>query len=85
MKTPPLCSQNRFEGLKVDDMDDSDNDTMDTVVVPTSSDSNSTKMARETDENQLGIPETCLIPKPIESKLVTSPKEGENILLDQLG
>jgi len=60
-------------------MDDSDNDTMDTVVVPTSSDSNSTKMARGTDENQLGVPEMCLIPKPIESKLVTSPKEGEKI------
>jgi len=74
VKTPPLRSQNRFEGLTVDDMDDSDNDTMDTVVVvPTNSDSNSTKMARRPDESQLGIPETCLIPKPVESKLVTSP------------
>jgi len=81
VKTPPLRSQNRFEGLKVDDMDDSDNDTMDTVVVPTSSDSNSTKMARGTDENQPGVPETCLIPKPIESKLVTSPKEGEKYFI----
>ena len=76
MKTPPLCSWNRFEGLIVDDMNDSDND-MDTVagnIVPiTTSDSHSTKNGRGPDESQLGIPEMCLIPKPVESKLVTSP------------
>jgi len=38
-------------------------------------------MARGTDENQLGVPETCLIPKPIESELVTSPKEGEKYFI----
>ena len=82
MKTPPLCSQNRFEGLTVDDMDDSDNDTMDTeVVVPTNSDSSSTKMAGGPDENQLGVPETCLTPEPIESKLVTGPKAGEKFFI----
>jgi len=82
VKTPPLHSQNRFEGLTVDDMDNSDNDTMDTVVVvPTNSDSNSTKMARGPNENQLGVPEMCLIPEPVESKLVISPKVGEKFFI----
>jgi len=81
VKTPPLCSQNMFEGLTIDDMENSDNDTMDTVVVPTNSGDSSTKMARGPDESQPGIPETCLIPKLVESKLVTSPKAGENFFI----
>jgi len=65
-------------------MDDSDKD-MDTVVgniVPiTTSDSSSTKNGRGPNESQLGIPETCLIPELVESKLVTSPKARENFFI----
>jgi len=80
VNTPPLCSQNRFEGLTADDMDDSDND-MDTVagnIVPITT---STKNGRGPDESQLDIPKTCLISEPVESKLITSPKVGEKFFI----
>ena len=55
MKPPPLDFWNRFDGLKVDDMD-SDIDTDSTVV------DSSVHNGRGPQETELGAPEACLIP-----------------------
>ena len=65
MKTPPLVTQNRFDGLSVDTMTDCDSDI--TVV--------SCNNSRGSQKSELGAPEACLI--PLSNKLITKQsKEG---------
>ena len=68
MKPPPLDSQNRFDGLKVDNMD-SDTDTDDTLVDPSVYNSRGSQLA------ELSALEACLIPCESE-KVDQKPKEG---------
>ena len=68
MKSPPLDSWNRFEGLKVDEMD-SDTDTDDTLVDSSVHNSRGSQLA------ELSAPEVCLIPCESE-KVDQKPKEG---------
>ena len=68
MKPPLLDSQNRFDGLKVDDMD-SDTETNDTLVDSSVHNSRGSQLA------ELSALEACLIPcesEPVNQK----PKEG---------
>ena len=76
MRTPPLVSKNRFEGLSVDTV--SDCDTSSSIV---DSDSCKVTNSRGSQETELGAPEACLIPIPnTESKSDNNdsqkPKEG---------
>ena len=65
MKAPALVTQNRFDGLSVDNMTDCDSDT---VVV-------SCNNGRGSQKSELGAPEACLI--PLSNKPITKePKEG---------
>ena len=65
MKAPALATQNRFDGLSVDNMTDCD---LDTVVV-------SCNNGRGSQTSELGAPEACLI--PFTNKLIIKePKEG---------
>ena len=68
MKPPPLDSWNRYDGLKVDEMD-SDNDTDDTLVDSSVHNSRGSQLA------ELSTPEVCLIPCESE-KVDQKPKEG---------
>ena len=69
---PTLVSKNRFEGLPVEEIVNTDDIVTDHVVVPN---------GRGSQETELGAPEACLIPILLESTRVAEPKRDKKFFI----
>ena len=69
MRAPPLETQNRFEGLSVQDTDNSSDDSETIVATPSNNGKGSPLV-------ELGAPDACLIPCLNKKPIIDKPKEG---------